>query len=109
MAMSGVAMAASDAIADLIAQSPGGRVTESKFKGLSDVALIEARRAGCSYAANTSACDTGDACVDARCSNGECKAKGKKDCDDRNVCTADRCDSNDGCVHAPAAASCRSL
>jgi TldD protein len=50
VAMSGVAMAASDAIADLIAQSPGGRVTESKFKGLSDVALIEARRAGCSYA-----------------------------------------------------------
>jgi len=50
VAMSGMAMAASDAIADLIAQSPGGRVTESKFKGLSDIALTEAKRAGCSYA-----------------------------------------------------------
>ncbi len=50
MALSGMAVAASDAIADLIAQSPSARVTESKFKGLSDIALIEAKRAGCSYA-----------------------------------------------------------
>ena len=50
MAMSGMAVAASDVIADLIAQSPSGRVLESKFKGLSDVALMEARRGGCTYA-----------------------------------------------------------
>ena len=50
VAMSGMAFAASDAIADLIAQSPSGRVLESKFKGLSDVALMEARRGGCTYA-----------------------------------------------------------
>jgi TldD protein len=50
MAMSGVAIASSDVIADLIAQSPRGRVLESKFKGLADIALMEAKRGGCSYA-----------------------------------------------------------
>ena len=49
VAMSGAAIAASDAIADLIAQGPAGRVLESKFKALSDVALTEARRGGCTY------------------------------------------------------------
>ena len=34
MAMSGVAVAASDIVADLIAQTPQGKVLESKFKGL---------------------------------------------------------------------------
>ena len=48
--MSGMALAVGDAIADLIAQSPKGRVLESKFKGLSDVALAEAKRLGCTYA-----------------------------------------------------------
>lgn len=43
-------LAASDLVADLVAQSPKGRVLESKFKGLSDVALNEATRLGCSYA-----------------------------------------------------------
>ena len=33
LAASGVAIAASDLMADLIAQSPKGRVLESKFKG----------------------------------------------------------------------------
>ena len=50
VAMSGVAIAASDAIADLLAQSPKGRVLESKFKGLADVALAEAKKLGCTYA-----------------------------------------------------------
>src|ERR671913_1313526 len=49
VAISGVAIAASDAIADLLAQSPKGKVLESKFKGLSDVALTEAKRLGCTY------------------------------------------------------------
>ena len=49
IAISGMAIAASDAIADLIAQSPKGRVLESKFKGLSDIALGEAKRLGCTY------------------------------------------------------------
>ncbi len=50
IAMSGVAIAGSDVIADLIAQTPQGKVLESKFKGLSDIALTEAKRQGCSYA-----------------------------------------------------------
>ncbi|MEO5568603.1 MAG: TldD/PmbA family protein [Gemmatimonadaceae bacterium] len=50
VAMSGLAIAASDAIADLLAQSPKGKVLESKFKGLSDIALTEAKRLGCTYA-----------------------------------------------------------
>jgi TldD protein len=50
MAASGLAIASSDLVADLIAQSPKGRVLESKFKGLADIALAEAKRAGCSYA-----------------------------------------------------------
>src|SRR5918993_1473702 len=49
VAMSGMAIAASDVIGDLIAQSPKARVLESKFKGLSDVALTEAKRLGCTY------------------------------------------------------------
>jgi TldD protein len=50
MALSGMAIAASDVIGDLIAQSPSGRVLESKFKGLGDIALFEAKRGGCTYA-----------------------------------------------------------
>jgi TldD protein len=50
VALSGMAVAASDAIADLVAQTPTGRVLESKFKGLSDIALLEAKTQGCTYA-----------------------------------------------------------
>ena len=50
MAPSGVAVAASDLIGDLIAQSPPGRVLESKFKGLADIVLAEAKLGGCTYA-----------------------------------------------------------
>ena len=47
-AASGVVLAASDIIGDLLAQSPG-RVLQSKFKGLADIALAECKSAGCSY------------------------------------------------------------
>src|SRR5262245_53250991 len=47
---SGVALYASDLMGDLIAQSPRQKVLESKFKGLSDIALGEAKRLGCTYA-----------------------------------------------------------
>ena len=50
VAFSGMAIAASDLVGDLIAQSPQGKPLESTFKGLSDVALAEAKRNGCSYA-----------------------------------------------------------
>jgi len=46
----GILIAGSDLIADLLAQTPPGKVLDSKFKGLSDVALKEAKTLGCSYA-----------------------------------------------------------
>ena len=46
----GVALYASDLMGDLIAQSPRARVLESKFKGLADIVLGDAKRLGCSYA-----------------------------------------------------------
>ncbi len=46
----GVAIASSDMIANLIAQSPKGDPMTSPFKGMADIALGEAKRAGCSYA-----------------------------------------------------------
>jgi TldD protein len=39
-----------DLVADLIATSPTGRVLESKFKGMADIVLAEAKAAGCTYA-----------------------------------------------------------
>jgi TldD protein len=45
-----VALAASDLVGDILAQSPRGRVLETRFKGLADIALMEAKKAGCSYA-----------------------------------------------------------
>jgi TldD protein len=47
-AASGIVLASSDLIGDLLAQSPG-RALQSRFKGLSDIALDECRKAGCSY------------------------------------------------------------
>src|SRR5215217_2418287 len=46
----GVVIASSDIVAELIAQSPQGNPLTSTFKGLADIALAEAKRAGCSYA-----------------------------------------------------------
>ena len=50
MALSGMAIASSDLVGDILAQSPKGRVLESKFKGLADIALTEAKKNGCNYA-----------------------------------------------------------
>jgi hypothetical protein len=50
VASSGLVMAASDLVGDLIAQSPPGKPLGSQFKGLADVALAEAKRNGCTYA-----------------------------------------------------------
>src|SRR6185312_14986765 len=38
-----------DLVAELIAQSPSGRVMESKFKGLADIALAEGKLGGATY------------------------------------------------------------
>ena len=50
VASSGLVIAASDLVGDLLAQSPQGKPLESQFKGLADVALAEAKRSGCTYA-----------------------------------------------------------
>src|SRR5207247_87839 len=46
----GLVIASSDLVAELIAQSPKGNPLTSQFKGLSDIALGEAKKIGCSYA-----------------------------------------------------------
>jgi TldD protein len=46
----GIVIASSDLVADLLAQSPKGNPLTSTFKGLADIALAEAKRVGCSYA-----------------------------------------------------------
>ena len=46
----GIVLVGSDLIADLLAQTPPGKVLDSKFKGLSDISLKEAKSLGCSYA-----------------------------------------------------------
>ena len=46
----GIAIASSDLVADLLAQSPKGNPLESRFKGLADIALAEAKKGGCTYA-----------------------------------------------------------
>src|SRR5262249_57582108 len=46
----GLLIASSDLVAELIAQSPKGNPLTSQFKGLSDVALGEAKKIGCTYA-----------------------------------------------------------
>src|SRR5215470_6783313 len=46
----GLVLASSDLIAELIAQAPKGNPQTSMFKGLSDIALGEAKRVGCTYA-----------------------------------------------------------
>src|SRR5262245_54937238 len=50
MAAAGVAVASSDLVADLIAQTTKGRVLGCKLQALGDIALAEAKKAGCSYA-----------------------------------------------------------
>jgi hypothetical protein len=50
LSAAGVALYASDLVGDLVAQSPRGQVLQSRFKGLSDIALGDATRLGCTYA-----------------------------------------------------------
>src|SRR5256885_11098202 len=46
----GLVVASGDLVAELIAQSPKGNPLTSQFKGLSDIALGEAKKVGCAYA-----------------------------------------------------------
>lgn len=49
-ATAALSLYSNDLMAEIIATSPKGRVAESKFKGLADIVLAEARSIGCSYA-----------------------------------------------------------
>ncbi len=56
--------------------------------------------AGCLFVPIAGRCDDGDACVaPSLCVDGRCSPGEITDCDDDNVCTADRCDPAAGCVH----------
>lgn len=59
---------------------------------------------GCTWLANTAACDDKDACTTGDiCKNGVCKGPTAVDplvsCNDNNPCTNDTCDPAIGCVH----------
>src|SRR5262245_26069724 len=45
-----LAFYSNDLVQDLLAQTPPGNVRASKFKGLADIVLTEAKTAGCTYA-----------------------------------------------------------
>src|SRR4051812_43896910 len=47
---SALVIASSDLVGDLLAQSPKGNPMTSSFKGMADLALTQAKTAGCSYA-----------------------------------------------------------
>src|SRR3954471_18837954 len=49
-ATAATALISHDLVAELIATGPTGRVLESKFKGMADLALKEAKTGGCTYA-----------------------------------------------------------
>ena len=52
---------------------------------------------GCSFVANTLACDDGDACTGGEaCKVGTCTGGTLKACDDKNLCTDDSCASKTG-------------
>jgi TldD protein len=50
LAVSSYGVLAHDGVAELIAETPPGKVMDSKFKGLADIALGEAKLQRCSYA-----------------------------------------------------------
>ena len=65
-------------------------------------------QSGCVHSPISAACDDGDPCSKAdSCADGKCAAGAALDCDDKNTCTTDACDSSTGkCTHAPHTGSC---
>ncbi len=60
-------------------------------------------KVGCTWSANTAACQDGSACTEGdACKAGTCTAGPAKVCDDASVCTTDVCDAAKGCVTSPA-------
>ena len=62
---------------------------------------------GCQHEPNASVCNDGDFCTTGDvCYEGQCVSSGQMDCDDDNPCTADSCDGEAGCLHAPEFGQC---
>jgi hypothetical protein len=62
---------------------------------------------GCLHSDNESPCSDGDVCTQSDlCSEGECIGGAALFCDDSNVCTADTCSPDTGCIYAPAEGDC---
>ncbi len=57
-------------------------------------------KVGCSWVANTAACNDGNACTKTdACKGGKCAGSGAVKCNDGNACTSDGCNAKTGCVH----------
>lgn len=57
-------------------------------------------KTGCTYTNNSSPCEDGDACTtDDKCTKGSCAGGPPPMCDDKNTCTADKCEPAKGCTH----------
>jgi cytochrome c peroxidase len=62
---------------------------------------------GCANNDNTAACSDGDACTNNDvCSAGSCVGGAASDCDDGNACTADTCDTGQGCENTNVSVAC---
>ena len=62
---------------------------------------------GCEFEANDDPCDDGTECtVSDACAGGSCQPGVPLNCDDGNPCTANTCDSLQGCVTTPLAGAC---
>ncbi len=49
---------------------------------------------------NSNPCSDGEPCTSGdNCKNGSCVGAGPTDCDDKEVCTVDKCEQGKGCVH----------
>jgi hypothetical protein len=91
-------------VAGQCAPDPSTVVTCPPASGACAVSLCQPASGKCETAAqpNGAPCDDGDACTSAgQCFGGTCLV-GKVDCDDKNPCTTDACNSKSGCTHANA-------
>ena len=62
---------------------------------------------GCKATNNTALCDDANKCTTKDvCAAGNCLGSVAPDCDDKNPCTNDSCDTGKGCVHANNTAFC---
>ena len=63
--------------------------------------------AGCQFIPNAEPCDDTNPCtLTDQCSEGVCKGSGLAECDDANMCTADWCDPDVGCIFSTKDGAC---